>query len=96
MRIAWLSRAIAQRDAQLDYIANDSPAAAVRVGDQVALQVKQLAANPELGRAGRVDGTRELVIARTPLIAVYRVNHAADRIEVLALLHGAQMWPPSD
>lgn len=96
MRIVWLARAIAQRDAQLDYIANDSPAAAIRVGDQVAHQVKQLATNPELGRAGRVDGTRELVIARTPLIAVYRVNQTADRIEVLALLHGAQMWPPAD
>jgi toxin ParE1/3/4 len=94
LKVVWLARAINQRDAQLDYIAAESPAAAIRVGDQVAQQVDQLASSPELGRLGRVDGTRELVIARTPLIAIYRVNLAKDRLEILAILHGAQMWPP--
>ncbi|MCX9158146.1 type II toxin-antitoxin system RelE/ParE family toxin [Niveibacterium sp. 24ML] len=94
MRLVWLARAVDQRDSQLDYIAAQSPAAAIRIGEQVALQVAQLAATPALGRPGRIEGTRELVIARTPLIAVYRINEPQGRVEILAILHGAQMWPP--
>jgi plasmid stabilization system protein ParE len=45
----------------------------------------------ELGRPGRVDGTRKLVIQRTPYIAAYRV--AGNTIRILRVLHGAQIWP---
>jgi len=33
-----------------------------------------LAKNPNVGRLGRVSGTRELVVSRTPYIVVYRVG----------------------
>jgi len=46
---------------------------------------------PEMGRPGRVDGTRELVIQRTSYIAAYRITGTTVRI--LRVLHGAQMWP---
>jgi len=29
---------------------------------------------PEIGRPGRIEGTRELVIPRTPYIAAYRIE----------------------
>lgn len=45
-----------------------------------------------LGRVGRMAGTRELVIANTPYIAVYTTNGV---VVLLRLLHGAQKWPPS-
>ncbi len=41
-----------------------------------------------MGRGGRVPGTRELVISRTPYIVV-----DADKVTILAILHGAQRWP---
>ncbi len=44
-----------------------------------------------MGRAGRRRGTRELVVARTPFLVVYRVE--ADVITILRLFHGAQDWP---
>ena len=94
MKIEWLPRAISNRDAQLDFIAQDNVSAAIEQGDRIAHQVDQLAANPELGRGGRKQGTRELVISRTPFIAVYRVRPKAKRIEVLRLLHSSQQWPP--
>jgi hypothetical protein len=47
-----------------------------------------------MGREGRVKGTRELVIGRSPFIAVYRIK--GKRIEILRILHGAQQWPKSD
>ena len=53
--------------------------------------VEQLANFPEMGRPGRVGGTRELVIQGTPYIVAYRLKGTTVRI--LALLHGARRWP---
>lgn len=49
-----------------------------------------LAYHPEIGRLGRVSGTRELVVAGTPYIFVYRVKAT---IEILTILHTARKWP---
>jgi toxin ParE1/3/4 len=46
---------------------------------------------PESGRIGRIAGTRELVIPRTPYIAAYVVLD--DKVRILRVLHGAQIWP---
>lgn len=91
MTLAWLKRAINDRDAQLDYIAQDNPLAAVTQGDRIDEQVDTLLRHPQMGRPGRKQGTRELVIGRTPFIVVYRLK--SKRIELLRLLHGAQQWP---
>ena len=93
MKLLWLPTAIASRDAQLDYIAQDNPRAAVEQGDRIQDQVEQLLAHPNLGRPGRVAKTREWVIGRTPFIVVYRVRPRAKRIELMRLLHGSQAWP---
>ena len=45
------------------------------------------------GRIGRWEGTRELVISRTPYIVSYRVMD--DTVEILRVFHGAQEWPDS-
>ena len=58
---------------------------------QIVAAVQQLASFPMSGRAGRVPGTRELVIANTPFIAAYAIRKA--RIVILAVYHGAQHWP---
>jgi plasmid stabilization system protein ParE len=60
---------------------------------QIVNGVQQLAAFPVSGRAGRIPGTRELVISNTPFIAAYAVDKAD--IVVLAIYHGAQHWPES-
>ena len=46
---------------------------------------------PALGRPGRVEGTRELIIAGTPYIVPYRVR--GDTVEIITVLHSAQRWP---
>jgi toxin ParE1/3/4 len=89
--LVWLRRATVDLDAQLDYIAQDNPGAAIEQGDRIAHQVALLAEHPEMGRTGRKQGSRELVISRTPFIVVYRIR--GERIELLRLLHGAQQWP---
>ena len=90
--LVWLPEASLERFKQLDYIAQDNPLAAADQDDEIERQVDALLqAHPKLGRAGRVKGTRELVISRTPFIVAYRLK--AQRIEVIRFLHGAQRWP---
>jgi toxin ParE1/3/4 len=51
----------------------------------------QLVDHPHLGRVGRVPGTRELVVARTPYIVIYEIE--GDMIRIIRVLHTAQRWP---
>lgn len=44
------------------------------------------------GRRGRAEATRELVVAGTPSIVVYRVTTV---VEILAVVHAARDWPES-
>ena len=93
MIIDWLPEAHRNRFDQLDHIAQDNPLAAADQDDEIERQIDMLLQHPKMGRAGRVKGTRELVISSTPFIAVYRLE-GDRRIEVLRLLHGSQQWPP--
>jgi toxin ParE1/3/4 len=93
LRLQWLPKAIANRDAQIAYIANDNPLAAIMQGDLIAKQAGQLIQQPGMGRLGRQRDTRELVISKTPFIVIFRVK--ADRIEIIRLLHSSQQWKSS-
>ena len=91
MRLEWLPLALHDFDEIIDYIAQDNPVAAIEQGDEIESQVAGLLDNHLLGRPGRVKGTRELVVARTPYIVAYRVKKGA--IQILRVLHGARLWP---
>lgn len=91
MRLVWAQHALADRAAIFKHIEADNPRAAVNVDDQIVAAVRRLLDVPESGRPGRIAGTRELVIPRTPYIAAYLVT--PDRIRILRILHGAQVWP---
>jgi toxin ParE1/3/4 len=91
MRLEWSRFALADREAIFDYIEADNPEAASRVDDRIRMQVESLLRFPESGRPGRVGGTRELVIDRTPYVVACRV--AGRVVRILRVLHGAQRWP---
>ena len=91
MILEWSVLALGDRNAIFDYIEAESPRAAIDIDDRIRETVERLAEFPESGRAGRIDGTRELVISRTPYTAVYRI--AGNAIRVLRVLHGAREWP---
>lgn len=93
MQLVWTPQASRQRHEAIEYIAQDNPHAALDQLDRIEQQTDTLLAHPELGRPGRKQGTRELVISRTPFIVVYRIKPQAQRIELLRLLHGSQQWP---
>lgn len=93
MRIEWLPRARAARTEAIEYIARDNPRAALGQLDEIEKQTDMLIEQPEMGRPGRIEGTRELVVGRTPFIVIYRIRPRARRIEILHFVHGAQQWP---
>lgn len=90
MILKWTEAAKKDIDSLIDYIAQDNLLAAIGVGDEIERQVNLLAEHPKLGRIGRVKGTRELVINRTPYIAAYKISN--DAIYILRVLHGARNW----
>jgi toxin ParE1/3/4 len=91
VRFAWARPALRDLEAIGDFIARDNPIAAANIVTRVFDQLELLAQHPHIGRIGRIRGTRELVVTDTPFIAVYRVRD--DRVEVLAVFHGARLWP---
>ncbi len=91
MRVEWHPLARADLAELITYIAKEDPAAAYRIHDDIRNQTATLAIYPEIGRAGRVRGTRELVVSGTPYVVAYRFM--GDRVTVLRVLHGARLWP---
>ena len=88
----WSPEAIADLVALRAYIEQDDPAAAQRVALHIIHNIETLLPNsPEMGRPGRVPGTRELVIPRTPFIVPYRL--VGNAIHVLRVFHAAGRWP---
>ena len=59
MQLNWRPMAMDDLDSVVDYIAQGTPRAAIEVGDAIVDQVGQLATHPNLGRPGRIEGTRE-------------------------------------
>jgi toxin ParE1/3/4 len=90
--LIWTPNASRNLEEQLEYVADDNLTAADRLSLEVEQQTDLLMEHPMMGRVGRARGTRELVINRTPYVAVYRIRK--DSIEIVRLLHGAQLWPP--
>lgn len=91
MRVRWLERALGNLDEIGEYIARDNPRAASAVVEAIWRKTQGLQVHPELGRPGRVEGTRELVIPGLPYLVAYRLR--GDSIEILRVLHAARRWP---
>ena len=94
MNILWSPEAIEDPNSLRAYIAQDSPSAARGVVLHIMDSVEQLLPdNPQRGRPGRVPGTRELVIPKTPFIVPYRLQRNV--IQILRVYHRAWRWPES-
>jgi toxin ParE1/3/4 len=92
MKLTWSPEAIDDLNSLRAYISVDDPAAAKRVALHILHCIEALLQrNPQLGHAGRVPGTRELVIPKTPFVVPYRVTAAS--LEILRVYHHARRWP---
>jgi toxin ParE1/3/4 len=92
MTLVWSPESIHDLIALRAYIAEHDPASAKRVVLHILYCVEHLLSeNPKLGAPGRVPGTRELVIPKTPYVVPYRVR--ASTIEIVRVYHSSRRWP---
>ncbi len=91
MRVVWLDSALTDLEEIADYIARNSPAAAARLIQGAFDAVDGLADYPELGRRGRVDDTRELVVLKGRYIVAYHIE--GREVEIWAVRDARQLWP---
>lgn len=90
MKLRWSAQSLRELEAIIGYIATDNPTAALGLGEQILSSVESvLPANPYAGRPGRVEGTRELIVHQSYIVA-YEV---ADAITILSVRHSARLWP---
>jgi len=90
MKLRWSAQSLRELEAILAYIATDEPVAALELGEKILSSVETiLPDNPFAGRPGRVEGTRELVVHKSYIIA-YEVS---DAINILTVRHSARLWP---
>jgi plasmid stabilization system protein ParE len=93
-RLSWANEALDELEKHLAWYAERNPAAAERMGAEIDKAALSLVAQPiaHPGRAGFIQGTRELVVRhRTPFTLIYREK--SSMVEILHVWHQSQDMP---
>ena len=91
MKLRWTRVALQDLRHLYEYIAEDNPSAAISMVNRIQEATQRLKKHPQMGRPGRVQGTRELIIAGSPYIVVYVLSDS--EIQIVAVIHSAMRWP---
>jgi toxin ParE1/3/4 len=91
VKIRWTAIAADDLKSVHEFLSERAPAHADAIVDRILSSIDVLERFPSLGRPGRLEGTRELVITGTPFIVFYRLQKS--QVEILSVLHAAQKWP---
>jgi len=91
MNVRWTVSGLADLESLHAVIEADNPDAAADTVDRIVELIDRLPRHPELGRKGRVAGTREVILP--PFVIAHRQTRAA--IEILGIIHSARRWPDS-
>jgi addiction module RelE/StbE family toxin len=91
MTVRWSPTGLRDLESLYSYIAEDDSSAAATTVEAILAGIEALTRHPEMGRKGRVAGTRELVMA--PYVIAYHALKT--KIDILAIIHGARRWPDS-
>ena len=90
MKIRFTEKAKKDIDSVYFYSLKNFPESAQDVLDCIEHMIDKLGVYPELGKIGRVSGTRELIIPHFPFFVAYEIED--DYINILAILHQRQCW----
>jgi len=77
VRVRWLRVALANLLEAAKYLERENPTAATASLERIVKAVYRLEHYPGIGRAGRIEGTRELVVAGTPYVYFPTVSAAS-------------------
>jgi toxin ParE1/3/4 len=91
LRVKWLRQALLDLEEIESYISEESPTVAINVVVRIIKTVSLLKEQQGVGRAGRVPGTKELVVIGLPYIVPYRVKDKV--VQVLRVYHTSRKWP---
>jgi len=91
MELRWTQEAAADLEHITDYLFQNAPERAAELVRRIYNAPAALLTFPYRGRAGKKEGTRELVLSSLPYIVVYQVT--GEVIHIVRILHGAQKWP---
>ena len=89
--ILWTRRAIRDIENIHRYLAQTNIEAARATVSAIRKATQPLTYHAFIGRLGRREGTRELVVLKTSFIVVYRVQE--NTVQIVRVLHGAQKYP---
>ena len=90
--VIWLDEALEDLKIIGAFIRKDSTTkAAYEVLSRIKAAADSLSYYPEIGRPGRIPGTRELVVNELPYILPYQVT--GKNIRILAVMHTSRKWP---
>jgi toxin ParE1/3/4 len=91
MQLRWTTAAVDDLEGIAEYLFEKSPQNAAQIIRKIYEAPSVLNKYPNLGRPGKKEGTRELVISPLPYIVIYQVK--VDILYIVRILHGAQDWP---
>jgi addiction module RelE/StbE family toxin len=86
MIVKWTKTALNNLASIADYIAEDNHERAVTFVQELRMKTQALGEFPNMGKAGRVFGTHELVLHKN-YTAIYRVKD--DSVQILRIHHSA-------
>lgn len=88
--LEWSEYATHDVENIVDHLMALNPTAAINLVQEIDNKVGYLSTHPQMGRTGRVEGTRELVIPKN-YIVVYTENPM--NVVIRRVLHSKQQWP---
>ena len=90
MAVKWTRKALTNLRLIAEHIAKDKPDRAQSFVQEIRQKTNLLARFSSAGRAGRVAGTRELVVHKNYIVA-YRVK--GEDVQIIRVHHVAQKYP---
>ena len=91
MQLRWTAAAADDLEGIADYLFEKSPQNAAELIRKIYEAPSNLKRYPNLGRPGKKEGTRELVLAPLPYVVIYQI--VDESLYIVRILHGAQDWP---
>lgn len=85
MRVRFLKRAVQDLLNIETYTREHSPRGASRIGARLKKRAEDLAQFPEQGTESEKAGIRQVYVAQTPYILIYRIK--GDEVQIITILH---------
>ena len=91
MQVRWTPAAADDLENIANYLFEKTPGNAARLIRYIYGAPAVLKNFPNRGRAGKKEGTRELLMPSLPYVIVYQVR--ANIVHIVRILHSSQQWP---